>query len=110
MHWDRWVLPPAIAAGVFAAVAVSPPVGVRVGGLIVDLAGEVLPGRPLLVAVTRVEAGQTPPGSWNARLTLTDRQGGLVARTVAHAVDATGPALGVLATAGDGPWRLRATA
>ena len=60
VRWDRWVVPPALSAAVFAVLAVSPPLGVRpASSRRLEALGEPRAGRPwLLRARALTEAGR----------------------------------------------------
>lgn len=61
MRLDRWVLPLAIMAAVFTAVAIVPPGGSLPRALRMEAVGGVTPGRPLLVRLS-IEDPET--GGW----------------------------------------------
>lgn len=55
VRWDRWVLPPAVCAAVFAVLAISPPVGhVAHATEVVEALGDPSPGRPWLLRTRSV--------------------------------------------------------
>lgn len=62
MRWDRWVLPPAVSAAVFAVLAVSPPIGsISASVYRLEALGDPTGGRPWLVRA--VIAAESPAPS-----------------------------------------------
>ena len=62
VRWDRWVLPPAVSAAVFAVLAISPPIGSSASSVHrLEALGEPMAGRPwLLRALIRAESVTAP--------------------------------------------------
>ncbi len=107
MPSDRWVVPPAIAAGVFATAAIHPPVYAPSRALTVTAAGEVRPNRPMLLAVSVVGRDNAPahaPASVTVTLTDATRHLHTNARWNTSPAHRTAP--GVVSVQGADPWQL----
>ena len=70
VRWDRWVLPPAVSAAVFAVLSVSPPIGSSAASIHrLESLGDPSPGRPWLL---RSRITSDSAGSPSLRLTSPD--------------------------------------
>ena len=62
-RWDRWVLPPAVSAAVFAVLAVAPPLGPRPASVHrLESLGDPPSGRPWLLRALRTADSSRPTG------------------------------------------------